>query len=99
MIRRRPRSALFPYTTLFRSLPLSFFERRHVGDLLSRIGSIEPIKDLLTPGIVNVAIDSALALTTLIVMLLISPALTLLRSEEHTPELQPRQYIVCRLLL
>ena len=59
-------------------LPLSYFERRHVGDLLSRIGSIEPIKDLLTQGIVNVVIDSALALTTLIVMLLISPVLALL---------------------
>ena len=59
-------------------LPLSFFERRHVGDLLSRVGSIEPIKDLLTQGIVNVLIDSALALTTLIVMLLISPSLALL---------------------
>ncbi|MBV9881991.1 MAG: peptidase domain-containing ABC transporter [Sphingomonadaceae bacterium] len=57
-------------------LPLAYFERRHVGDLLSRIGSISPIQSLLTKGIVNILIDSALLLTTVIVMLLISPALT-----------------------
>ncbi len=58
-------------------LPLAYFERRHVGDLLSRLGSIEPIEKLLTQGMVNVAIDSVLAITTLIVMLLISVPLTL----------------------
>jgi ATP-binding cassette subfamily B protein RaxB len=57
-------------------LPLAYFERRHVGDLLSRIGSISPIQSLLTKGIVNMLIDSVLLLTTIIVMLLISPALT-----------------------
>ncbi|MES2056645.1 MAG: peptidase domain-containing ABC transporter [Pseudomonadota bacterium] len=58
-------------------LPVSFFERRHVGDLLSRTQSIKPIQELLTQGVVNVAIDALLALTTLIVMLLISPLLAL----------------------
>ncbi|QNQ08195.1 peptidase domain-containing ABC transporter [Sphingomonas alpina] len=58
-------------------LPVSFFERRHVGDLLSRIQSIKPIQELLTQGVVNVAIDALLALTTLIVMMLISPTLAL----------------------
>jgi len=57
-------------------LPLSYFERRHVGDLLSRMGSISPIQSLLTKGIVNVLIDSALLLTTLIVMAMISVVLT-----------------------
>jgi ATP-binding cassette subfamily B protein RaxB len=57
-------------------LPLGYFEKRHVGDLLSRIGSIQPIQALLSQGLVNVLIDSILALTTLIVMLLISPLLT-----------------------
>ncbi|HEV2818538.1 MAG TPA: peptidase domain-containing ABC transporter [Allosphingosinicella sp.] len=57
-------------------LPLGYFERRHVGDLLSRIGSIQPIQSLLTKGIVNILIDSALLVTTLVVMTLISPALT-----------------------
>jgi ATP-binding cassette subfamily B protein RaxB len=57
-------------------LPLGYFERRHVGDLLSRIGSIQPIQALLTKGIVNILIDSALLATTLVVMMLISPTLT-----------------------
>ncbi|HEX8366579.1 MAG TPA: peptidase domain-containing ABC transporter [Allosphingosinicella sp.] len=59
-------------------LPLGYFERRHVGDLLSRIGSIDPIQTLLTQGVVNVLIDSALALTTVIVMAMISPLLMLI---------------------
>ena len=59
-------------------LPLAYFEKRHVGDLLSRIGSIQPIQALLAQGLVNALIDSALALTTLIVMALISPMLALL---------------------
>ena len=57
-------------------LPLGYFEKRQVGDLLSRIGSIQPIQALLSQGIVNVLIDSVLALTTLFVMALISPLLT-----------------------
>ena len=59
-------------------LRVDYFERRHVGDLLSRIGSIEPIKDLLTQGVINVVIDSILAITTLVVMALISPTLAAL---------------------
>jgi ATP-binding cassette subfamily B protein RaxB len=59
-------------------LRVDYFERRHVGDLLSRIGSIGPIKELLTQGVINVVIDSILAITTVIVMALISPTLTLL---------------------
>jgi ATP-binding cassette subfamily B protein RaxB len=59
-------------------LPLSYFERRHVGDLLSRIGSIQPIQALLSQGLVNALIDSVLAVTTLIVMVLISPVLAVL---------------------
>jgi ATP-binding cassette subfamily B protein RaxB len=58
-------------------LPLSYFERRHVGDLLSRIGSIQPIQSILSQGLVNVLIDSGLAITTLVVMALISVPLTL----------------------
>ena len=59
-------------------LPLGYFERRHVGDLLSRVDSIKPIQSLLTQGLVNVLIDSALMLTTLFVMAMISPLLTFL---------------------
>jgi ATP-binding cassette subfamily B protein RaxB len=59
-------------------LPLGFFERRHIGDLMSRLSSVQPIQALLTQGLVNVVIDAALAVTTLVVMLLISPLLTAL---------------------
>jgi ATP-binding cassette subfamily B protein RaxB len=57
-------------------LPLAYFERRHVGDLMSRVGSIQPIQTLLSRGLVSVVIDSALVLTTLVVMVLISPTLS-----------------------
>src|SRR3712207_7531030 len=71
MIRRPPRSTLFPYTTLFRS------------------------KQTLKKGTYNlkgwVYIAAGAELT-------IEPG-TIIRSEEHTSELQSRQYLVCRLLL
>jgi ATP-binding cassette, subfamily B, bacterial CvaB/MchF/RaxB len=57
-------------------LPLAYFERRHVGDLLSRISSIQPIQALLSQGLVSVLIDSVLLVTTLAVMSLISVTLT-----------------------
>lgn len=53
-------------------LPMGFFERRHVGDILSRVGSIQPIQSLLTRGIVDSVIDTGLLVTTLVVMMLIS---------------------------
>jgi ATP-binding cassette subfamily B protein RaxB len=59
-------------------LPVGYFERRHVGDLLSRVSSIRPIQALLTQGLVNVVIDTILAITTVIVMALISPVLMLI---------------------
>ena len=59
-------------------LPLAYFERRHVGDIMSRFGSIQPIQSILSQGLVNVLIDSVLALTTLAVMSMISVTLTLI---------------------
>src|SRR3712207_7674375 len=79
MIRRPPRSTLFPYTTLFRSVG--------VGVLTDAIG--DEVATLI-PGLV------ALALAVLAVG---GAASLILRSEEHTSELQSRQYLVCRLLL
>src|SRR3712207_7241260 len=80
MIRRPPRSTLFPYTTLFRSW---------------RDDPAAPVGDTVTAGerkflavmqiITVVAVVGLLAYTV--------------RSEEHTSELQSRQYLVCRLLL
>src|SRR5258707_11723509 len=75
MIRRPPRSTLFPYTTLFRSpvVSLSRFAARPVGaQSPTRIPLAEKISRMPR---------------------------TKVRSEEHTSELQSRQYLVCRLLL
>src|SRR3712207_7183721 len=79
MIRRPPRSTLFPYTTLFRS---SEGIDHHVADgprhlavepaFLRDEGIVEHLRQVLGPRV---------------------------RSEEHTSELQSRQYLVCRLLL
>src|SRR3712207_7395689 len=83
MIRRPPRSTLFPYTTLFRSLlgtPVP--QGAAAGQRCPRVGAIQ--------GTARVyQIQSRILGRTL-------PAC---RSEEHTSELQSRQYLVCRLLL
>src|SRR3712207_7108392 len=91
MIRRPPRSTLFPYTTLFRSpglpvverlvadpVPPAQLRRRPAGLVL-----LQDPDDLLLgePGLPH------------------RPSLPDGRSEEHTSELQSRQYLVCRLLL
>src|SRR3712207_8723387 len=83
MIRRPPRSTLFPYTTLFRSSAVVLVHalhgrRRKSGDVARRHRS----RDLCAGG-----------------WSLDVPPQTLGRSEEHTSELQSRQYLVCRLLL
>src|SRR3712207_7173867 len=79
MIRRPPRSTLFPYTTLFRSrgLDRALFQGLAAGNWLDRH------EGLLITGPAGVG-KSWLACA---------------RSEEHTSELQSRQYLVCRLLL
>src|SRR3712207_8613347 len=81
MIRRPPRSTLFPYTTLFRSLAVlvkyPVLDTLHPGlkSKLQRLAMLRPIPNALY------AIPYSV------------------RSEEHTSELQSRQYLVCRLLL
>src|SRR5258707_11482923 len=81
MIRRPPRSTLFPYTTLFRSSPLLVCAKPSL--YLARSLDLAWVSSFLT----GQAISS------------FSRATTLPRSEEHTSELQSRQYLVCRLLL
>ena len=58
-------------------LPTRYFESRHVGDMMSRLRSVEPIQAILTQGVVNALIDAVLALTTLVVMAMISVPLML----------------------
>jgi len=62
---------------LFR-LPVSWFEKRHVGDILSRFQSITPIQQALTQGAVGALIDGALAVLTLAVMFFYSAKLALI---------------------
>jgi len=58
-------------------LPLSFFEKRHIGDIISRFGSTEPIRELLVEGLPASLLDGVMALTTLALIYLYSPFLFL----------------------
>src|SRR3712207_8291036 len=92
MIRRPPRSTLFPYTTLFRSLlhgeTMDPEKKDFVTILLELQVAISKYNDLVP--VMNLAVvlhetGSGMSVS--------------IRSEEHTSELQSRQYLVCRLLL
>src|SRR3712207_7163831 len=78
MIRRPPRSTLFPYTTLFRSGTEIGHTEAHGARLLPRRNALVTEPDVSRNRPTTTCMD---------------------RSEEHTSELQSRQYLVCRLLL
>src|SRR5258707_1788170 len=87
MIRRTPRSTLFPFTTLFRSIHLAAFlgeevqRRPYSGVHLNFMGTVNVFEAARLEKVARVIFPTA-------------P-----RSEEHTSELQSRHYLVCRLLL
>src|SRR2546422_7562141 len=86
MIRRPPRSTLFPYTTLFRSYPLGrrgAFAWRVLGGTILPAREISPLKGQSLRFVPPDQRNEPQAL----------------RSEEHTSELQSRLHLVCRLLL
>ncbi len=56
-------------------LPLEYFRKRHIGDVVSRVRSLQPVQDFLTGGVIAAAIDGAMAVTTLIVLFVYSPLL------------------------
>ncbi|MCX7063215.1 MAG: ABC transporter transmembrane domain-containing protein, partial [Proteobacteria bacterium] len=56
-------------------LPLEFFQRRHIGDVVSRFRSLKPIQDFIAGGVVAAVIDGMMAVTTLIVLFVYSPLL------------------------
>lgn len=56
-------------------LPVSYFEKRHVGDILSRIGSIGPIRDAITSGVISTLIDGTMAIIAVVILFLYSPLL------------------------
>ncbi len=57
-------------------LPSAYFERRHVGDILSRYGSLQPVQDFLTGGITGVLLDAIMVIPAAIIMFMYSPALS-----------------------
>src|SRR3712207_7638564 len=95
MIRRPPRSTLFPYTTLFRSLQfnvlvLQRLEAPGVRDVHAAVLGLPVIQGGFRHAVLAAQVGR------------LCPGLLLAqdpRSEEHTSELQSRQYLVCRLLL
>ena len=58
-------------------LPMSYFESRHIGDIVSRFGSLAQIRERITTGFVETLVDGVMALTILVMMLLYSVKLTL----------------------
>jgi ATP-binding cassette subfamily B protein RaxB len=56
-------------------LPLAWFEKRHIGDILSRFESTEPIRALIAEGLIVALIDGAMAIATLVMIFYYSPAL------------------------
>src|SRR3712207_7092252 len=88
MIRRPPRSTLFPYTTLFRS---------HASRPDGRRLVLVTYALLLGAAVAAFGVDPVLGAVAGALNLVF--ALYFFRSEEHTSELQSRQYLVCRLLL
>src|SRR3712207_8985651 len=95
MIRRPPRSTLFPYTTLFRSV-MDVQRREGRGAPRGLAGGVDGGKGATVVGVaqrdqlVRVAVERRDQKGRFV---------RLGRSEEHTSELQSRQYLVCRLLL
>src|SRR3712207_7768292 len=83
MIRRPPRSTLFPYTTLFRSL-------EQADEVVALVGVV---------GLRVVDVPDEQPVAGQLAVVAAARAVLEQRSEEHTSELQSRQYLVCRLLL
>src|SRR3712207_7404833 len=84
MIRRPPRSTLFPYTTLFRS------------DVVYTIMQVCDDENVPHPTIIQ---ESGRYLSAYHAIFVTNVLSEIERSEQHTSELQSRQYLVCRLLL
>src|SRR3989442_5485008 len=84
MIRRPPRSTLFPYTTLFRSRDATSYSMEHYRyEYTGAYGSPELDRTRVAVERINLSADGR----------------AVERSEEHTSELQSRPHLVCRLLL
>src|SRR3712207_7716826 len=94
MIRRPPRSTLFPYTTLFRSrddffLPLLVRSYAYLSGAFAEHRDAEGVDTNQSRVLAFLATRAGAS----------AEVIARMRSEEHTSELQSRQYLVCRLLL
>jgi ATP-binding cassette subfamily B protein RaxB len=58
-------------------LPMEYFEKRHMGDIVSRFGSLQQIRQLLTTGITEAIIDGLMAIVTFVMIMVYSPKLSL----------------------
>src|SRR3712207_8606078 len=87
MIRRPPRSTLFPYTTLFRS------------DVLRLLAEVMPARAIEAHDLTSAELDLIEVGREQVLLAHKAIERAGMRSEEHTSELQSRQYLVCRLLL
>src|SRR3712207_7446883 len=92
MIRRPPRSTLFPYTTLFRSWAAGFVMLASLR--LQKVGGVAVGRPQCHGGC-RVSFRRCAAALAVVLSVLFGPG----RSEEHTSELQSRPYLVCRPLL
>src|SRR3712207_8591648 len=95
MIRRPPRSTLFPYTTLFRSQPDAMAQRHARAEQ----AQVVEVPDGGLAGAPHRVFLLVRRLQQVHVHWHLGRPGFLVRSEEHTSELQSRQYLVCRLLL
>src|SRR5258708_10027728 len=97
MIRRPPRSTLFPYTTLFRSIPPAIFHAKS-----GRHGCTQAPKPCTSSNNFHCSRDGSITVKQLCrqcVLTCFPIGDRNVRSEEHTSELQSPDHLVCRLLL
>lgn len=59
-------------------LPMDYFEKRHIGDIISRFGSLEDVKQLLTTGLIETVVDGIMAIGLLVMMFIYSTTLALI---------------------
>src|SRR3712207_8853222 len=101
MMRRPPRSTLFPYPTLFRSedLPATYLWSRMNRTAGTRDRRGREVMGWIEGGYQTMCDALAERIRARGGTVRTGTPVTLIRSEEHTSELQSRQYLVCRLLL
>src|SRR4051794_41236259 len=99
MIRRPPRSTLFPYTTLFRSARVATGRAVPAGATTTLAAAPPPVVVTAAPAVATAAPAAAIAVPVVAIVASAAAIAAAARSEEHTSELQSPVHLVCRLLL